>query len=63
VIPDTYIIDQRAKEVRELPWPIPAAVIMRMRDEDLDHLAAAQDRGEYWRILNAIVARIRREEH
>jgi hypothetical protein len=49
--------------VRELPWPIPAAVIMRMRDEDLDHLAAAQDRGEYWRILNAIVTRIRREEH
>jgi hypothetical protein len=57
VIPDAHITDLRAKVVRELPWPIPAAVLLKLRDEDLDHLAAASN-DEYWRVLNGIVRRI-----
>jgi len=41
----------------ELPWPIPALVIIEMTDEDLDDLAAARP-DEYWGVLNAIVRRI-----
>jgi hypothetical protein len=57
VIPDAYILERRLKVVRELPWPIPAAVLVGMSDEDLDHLAAAPDR-DYWRVLNGVVTRI-----
>ena len=57
MIPDAYITDLRAKVVRELPWPIPAAVLMDMTDEDLDHLAAAPG-CDYWSVLNDIVRRI-----
>jgi hypothetical protein len=49
-MPDTFIIDQRARVVRQLPWPIPASV--------LDHLAAASDADAYWSILNTVVPRI-----
>jgi hypothetical protein len=44
--------------VRELQWPIPAAVLVGMTDEDLDRLAAAPDRDTYWRVLNGVVGRI-----
>jgi hypothetical protein len=44
MIPDPFITDLRAKVVRELPWPIPATVLLGMTDEDLDRLAAAPDR-------------------
>jgi hypothetical protein len=57
LIPDAFITDLRTKVVRELPWPIPAAILMEMSDEDLDHLAAASN-ADYWRVLNAIVRRI-----
>ena len=30
---DTYITERRLKAVRELPWPIPAAVLVEMTDE------------------------------
>ena len=55
---DTYITELRLKAVRELPWPIPASVLVEMTDEDLDRLAAASDRDEYWRVLNGVVTRI-----
>lgn len=58
MIPDSFIADLRAKVVRELPWPIPAAVLLEMSDEDLDQLGAARNADEYWRILNGIVRRI-----
>ena len=61
MIPDAYITDLRAKVVRELPWPIPAAVLLDMTDEDLDRLAAAGD-AEYWTVLNAIVTHIESKE-
>jgi hypothetical protein len=57
VIPDSYITELRLKAVRELPWPIPAAVLLEMTDEDLDRLAAASDE-DYWRVLNGVVTRI-----
>ncbi len=34
MIPDAFITDQRAKVVRELPWPIPALVVVEMTDDD-----------------------------
>ena len=57
MIPDAYITELRLKAVRELPWPIPAVVLVEMTDEDLDHLASASDR-DYWRVLNGVVMRI-----
>ena len=54
---DTYITELRLKAVRELPWPIPAVVLVEMRDEDLDRLAAASS-DDYWRVLNGVVMRI-----
>ena len=57
MIPDAEMVESRLRVVRELPWPIPALVIVGMTDEDLDHLAAASDE-DYWRVLNGIVRRI-----
>lgn len=57
MIPDAYITELRLKAVRELPWPIPAAILVQMTDEDLDHLAAASNE-DYWHVLNAILTRI-----
>ncbi len=34
MIPDAFITDQRAKVVRELPWPIPALAVVEMTDDD-----------------------------
>ena len=62
MIPDAYITDLRAKVVRELPWPIPAAVLSDMTDEDLDRLSAARNADEYWTVLNAIVTHIESKE-
>jgi hypothetical protein len=62
LIPDQDILENRVQAMRELPWPIPALVVMQFRDEDLDHLDAAYDTPEYWGILNRIVARIEKEE-
>lgn len=53
----TYITELRRKAVRELPWPIPAAVLVQMTNEDLDRLAAASEE-DYWRVLNGVVPRI-----
>ena len=57
MIPEAYITELRLKAVRELPWPIPAAVLLEMTDEDLDRLAAASEE-DYWRVLNGVVIRI-----
>ncbi len=57
MIPDSYITERRLKVVKELPWPIPATVLISMTDEDLDRLASASDL-DYWSVLNAIVTRI-----
>ena len=57
MIPDQDILEGRVMVMWELPWPIPALVIIEMTDEDLDDLAAARP-DEYWGVLNAIVRRI-----
>ena len=51
------ILEARLRVARELPWPLPASLLMQMTDEDLDALASATHEG-YWPTLNAIVTRI-----
>jgi hypothetical protein len=58
---DPDILESRVAAMRDLPWPIPALVIIEMTDEDLDNLDAVADAPEYWRVLNSIVSRIERE--
>ena len=61
MIPDQNILQNRVQAMRELPWPIPALVVIEMTDEDLDLLDAVCEKPEYWGVLNAIVTRIERE--
>ena len=61
MIPDQDIIENRVQAMRELPWPIPALVVIEMSDDDLDLLDAAYDSPEYWSVLNRIVTRLERE--
>jgi hypothetical protein len=58
VIPDQDILESRVQAMRDLPWPIPALVVVEFTDEDLDRLDAAADSPEYWSELNRIVTRI-----
>jgi hypothetical protein len=58
---DLDILENRVQAIRELPWPIPALVVIEMSDEDLDNLDAAADTDKYWTVLNAIVSRIERK--
>jgi hypothetical protein len=58
VIPDALLVEERLKTFMELPWVLPAALLMEITDEDLDHLDAAWDTDRYWGVLNAIVRRI-----
>jgi hypothetical protein len=60
VIPDQDILENRVQAVRDLPWPIPALVVVEFTDEDLDNLDAAADSPEYWGVLNEIVSRIQK---
>jgi hypothetical protein len=62
VIPDQDILENRVQAMRELPWPIPALVVVSMTDEDLDNLDAAADTDTYWGVLNEVVTRIQRGE-
>jgi len=62
MFPDADILERRLRQLERLPWPIPATVIIRMSEEDLDNLDAAVDTDKYWTVLNAIVTRIEKEE-
>jgi hypothetical protein len=46
--------------MRDVPWPMPAVVLLQFTDEDLDRLDMAGDasRDDYWHTLNEIVRRI-----
>jgi hypothetical protein len=55
------LLESRVQAVRDLPWVIPARVIMQMTSLDLDELDMAADSEGYWSVLNAIVSRIERE--
>jgi cell fate regulator YaaT (PSP1 superfamily) len=56
---DPYILSRRVRQMHRLPWLIPASVVMRMTDEDLDSLDLAErtSRDAYWLCLNRIVTR------
>jgi len=60
LIPDQHILENRVQAMRDLPWPIPALVVVEFTDEDLDQLDAAADSPEYWTVLNEIVTRIQK---
>jgi hypothetical protein len=61
VIPDLDILESRVAAMRDLPWPIPALVVVSMTDEDLDNLDMAADSPGYWAVLHSIVSRIERK--
>ena len=63
MIPDQDILENRVQAMRELPWVIPALVVVSMTDEDLDNLDAAADSPEYWSVLHRIVTRIEERQH
>jgi hypothetical protein len=48
---------ERMETFQQIPWPIPAAVLVEFTDEDLDELALAEE-AEYWATLNRIVVRV-----
>ncbi len=61
MIEDGHIHDRRTRALRELPRTIPAAVVMQLRDDDLDRLGAVsreENPAQYRRILAAIVSRM-----
>jgi hypothetical protein len=55
------LLETRVAVMRDLPWPIPALVVVEFTDEDLDNLDAAADTDRYWAVLNSIVSRIERK--
>lgn len=59
---DPDLLEGRVAAMRDLPWVIPASVVMQMTDFDLDHLDMAADTDGYWPTLNAIVSRIERNQ-
>jgi hypothetical protein len=61
LIPGQDILESRVQAMRELPWVIPALVVVEFTDEDLDNLDAAADTDRYWAVLHSIVSRIEKE--
>jgi phage FluMu protein gp41 len=61
LIPDLDILERRVAAMRDIPWPIPATIIIGLTDEDLDNLDAAANTDRYWRVLNGIISRIESE--
>jgi hypothetical protein len=55
-----HIIARRITALHGVPWPIPAVVLLRFTDEDLDDLELAERAGRdaYWLCLNRIVTRV-----
>lgn len=62
LIRDQDILENRVQAMRELPWVIPALVVIQISDEDLDLLDAAYDTDKYWTLLNGIVRRIQEDK-
>jgi hypothetical protein len=60
MFPDTYILSRRVAVMYRLPWIIPAVVVVKLTDQDLDDLDLAERTGrdEYWMTLNRIVMRL-----
>jgi hypothetical protein len=49
------LLENRVAAMRDLPWLIPALVLVEFSAEDLDNLDAATDTDKYWTVLNGIV--------
>jgi phage FluMu protein gp41 len=58
VIPDLDILERRVAAMRDIPWPIPALVIIEMTSQELTQLDAAADTLHYRSVLVAILKRI-----
>jgi hypothetical protein len=56
VIPDGYILERRARVLRELPHMLPAGIVMLLTSEDL----AQDDPEDYWTEFDATLDRIER---
>jgi hypothetical protein len=55
------LLETRVQAMRDLPWPMPAVVVVEFTGEDLDRLDTAADSPEYWSVVNEIVTRIERK--
>jgi hypothetical protein len=55
------LLEHCVQAMRDLPWPIPAVVVVEFTGEDLDRLDTAADSPEYWSVVNEIVTRIERK--
>ena len=62
MFPDADILERHLCQLERMPWPIPASIIMSMTEADFDALDMAQSRDEWWRVLNAIVIRVKDNE-
>jgi hypothetical protein len=57
---DRFILSRRLRQVHKLPWCLPAVLLIKLTDEDLDGLDIAERAGRdsYWLCLNRIVHRL-----
>jgi hypothetical protein len=54
------LLESQISAMRDLPFQVPALVIVEMTDRDLAHLDAAADTPHYHSLLNRIVSRIQK---
>jgi hypothetical protein len=54
------LLESQIAAMRDLPFKVPALVIIEMTDRDLAHLDAAADAPHYHSLLNTIVTRIQK---
>ena len=52
------VLESQIAAMRDLPFQVPALVILQMTDKDLAHLDAAADSSHYQSVLSTIVRRI-----
>jgi hypothetical protein len=52
------LLESQIAAMRDLPFGVPALVILEMTDRDLAHLDAAADTPHYRSVLSGIVTRI-----
>jgi hypothetical protein len=55
---DRFVCERRIRAFQELPWPVSAATVIQLTDEEPDRLYAARDKDEYWRTLGSAARRI-----
>jgi hypothetical protein len=60
---DPYILSKRIRVMHNLPWAIPATLMVRLTDQHLDELDLAErtSRDAYWLALGRIVHELTQE--